>query len=181
MATMCAQCKKVRFESRVADVPAEVKGKAVVVRMKALVCPDCGYKTIAGSDMPEYMRLAADAYRSQNGLLTSDEIRRRRESMGMSQERFAAYLGVGVASVKRWELGQVQDRAMDRLIRLVTDLVEAERNVKTVLALGKATDMCYQTVNTFRDINNRSVWRDQNDSDESGSIGAYEQGNIPVC
>ncbi len=65
--------------------------------------------------MPEYMRKVADAYRRDRKLCTSDEIRSIRGKL--TQQRFADALHVGVASVKRWELGLVQDRGNDRLIR----------------------------------------------------------------
>jgi hypothetical protein len=57
----------------------------------------------------------ADAYRQDNELLTSDQIRSIRGSL--SQISFAQQLGVGPASVKRWELGLVQDKSNDNLIR----------------------------------------------------------------
>jgi putative zinc finger/helix-turn-helix YgiT family protein len=115
------------------DVPGEVKGESVLVpNVKVLVCPSCEYWTIQGNQMQEYMRGAADAYRKSHEFLTSDEIRVRRERLDYSQQEFAGYLGVGVASIKRWELGQVQDRAMDKLIRVSTDLQEAFNNYKHV-------------------------------------------------
>jgi hypothetical protein len=43
---------------------------------------------------------------------------------------FSDYLGVGNASVQRWEAGQVQDKAMDGLIRLKTDPEAARRNLR---------------------------------------------------
>lgn len=116
-----------------ADMPATVKDESVLVtQFPALVCEKCGYETIRGSDMPEYMRAAADVYRRRYGLLTSDEIRLRRGCLGYSQEEFAAYLEVGPASIKRWEMGQVQDRAMDKLIRVCTDLNDAYTNYERV-------------------------------------------------
>jgi transcriptional regulator with XRE-family HTH domain len=63
------------------------------------------------------------------------EFRRRRQAIHMSQSAFADYFGVGPASIKRWELGQVQDRAMDHLIRLKTDAGEAASNYRAVRAL----------------------------------------------
>ena len=65
--------------------------------------------------MPEYMRKVADAYRRDHGLYTSEEIKDIRGKL--TQQRFADALGVGVASVKRWELGLVQDKGNDKLIR----------------------------------------------------------------
>src|ERR1022692_3351779 len=47
-------------------------------------------------------------------------------------------LGVGSSSVKRWELGWIQDKAMNDLILLRTDPRAAEANLAEVLArLGK--------------------------------------------
>ena len=72
--------------------------------------------------MPEYGRLLADKYRAAHGLLTSEEIRERRERMGLSQQNFADYLKRGVASVKRWEMGKIQDPANDVHIREMTEV-----------------------------------------------------------
>ena len=98
---------------------AEVKGEAVPVLFDGWRCP-CGYETVDGADMPSFMREAADVYRRNHDLLTSLELREARQARGMNQNEFADFLGVGSASVKRWEMGQVQDRAMDNLIRPVS-------------------------------------------------------------
>ena len=116
----CPQCGKTNVRKRKARLSAEVKGERVEFSMKAFVCGACGFTLIDGKDMPEYMRLAADAYRARHGLLTSEEIRTRRKALGMSQAKFAEHLGVGVASVKRWEMGKIQDRSSDRLIRALS-------------------------------------------------------------
>ena len=46
----------------------------------------------------------------------------------MSQVQFAEFIGIGVATLKRWELGQIQECAMDELVRLKTDPELALRN-----------------------------------------------------
>jgi len=51
----------------------------------------------------------------------------------MNQEEFAQYLSVGLASVKRWELGKPQDKSNDELIRIKCDLLRAEQNLAEVL------------------------------------------------
>jgi putative zinc finger/helix-turn-helix YgiT family protein len=138
MKLKCIKCKATEMEQREADLPAEVKGDTVLVRMPALVCPGCGHATIHGSQMAEFMRLSADVYRRRNGLLTSDQIRTLRRNLRMSQDQFASHLGVGVASIKRWELGQIQDQAMDRLVRLMADPQAAKDNYRSVAALTTA-------------------------------------------
>jgi hypothetical protein len=71
--------------------------------------------------MPEFGRLLADEYRAAHGLLTSDQLKERRLNRGLSQQGFADFLKRGVASVKRWELGKIQDPDNDRHIREMTD------------------------------------------------------------
>lgn len=106
--------KKCRFDS-------ELKGERVKVIMGGLRCDQCGWQTVLGTRMGEFGQRVADAYRRKHRLLTSDEIRTRRVALGMSQARFAKWLGVAASTVKRWELGLVQDPAMDGLIRLKSD------------------------------------------------------------
>ena len=114
----CPNCHKANLVRRRTRIPGRVKGESVEVVMTGLVCPRCGYVTVDGKDMAEYMGRVADAYRSRHGLLTGEQIRDRRKSLGMSQAKFAEHLGVGLASIKRWETGRIQDRSSDRLIRL---------------------------------------------------------------
>jgi DNA-binding transcriptional regulator YiaG len=52
--------------------------------------------------------------------MTSDEIRRLRETLGLTQEEFAKKVGAGRATVARWESGQskptgLYSRALERL------------------------------------------------------------------
>jgi putative zinc finger/helix-turn-helix YgiT family protein len=132
----CIDCSSHELENRLAHIPIKVKGENFTVEMKALVCPGCGYTTIDGASMAEYMRRGADVYRERHGRLTSSEIQtRRRGLLKMNQLEFAKYLRVGPVSIKRWELGQVQDEAMDELIRLKTDALTAYQNYLEVTRL----------------------------------------------
>ena len=110
----CFVCGEGALIDRLAEVEGAVKGEKFKVRTNALVCDKCGHISMEGSDTSEFMRRLADAYRRAHNLLTSEEIKRIRG--GMSQQRFAKALGVGVASVKRWELGLVQEERNNALI-----------------------------------------------------------------
>ena len=117
MTALCINCELADLRPRRVQLPGSMRGKEYTVEMQGLQCPNCGYKTIEGKAMPEFGRLLADRWRAENNMLTSGEIRARRKALGMSQEEFAAFLGVGVASIKRWELGKIQERIYDELIR----------------------------------------------------------------
>lgn len=53
--------------------------------------------------------------------LFSTQPLQRRTSRGMSQQSFADFVGVSIASIKRWELGFVQEPIYDKLIRQKCD------------------------------------------------------------
>jgi putative zinc finger/helix-turn-helix YgiT family protein len=103
------------------------------VTVPGLVCDSCGYKTIDNRQSGAFTKAVSDAYKTAHGLLTGSELRERRADwLKMSQQAFADYLGVGLASIKRWESGQIQDRAMDELIRLKTDPEAARSNLRAL-------------------------------------------------
>lgn len=131
----CFDCGKGMLKRRDAVVSGVIKGEELSVVTPALVCEKCGQIAMEGADVPEHLRRLADAYRRGHHLLTSDEIRAQRKALKMSQRAFANYLGVGEASIKRWELGAIQDEVFDRYIRLKTDPKEASANARTVTHL----------------------------------------------
>jgi hypothetical protein len=53
----------------------------------------------------------------------------------MSQVEFANHTKASLPSIKRWELGAIQDEAMDELIRLKTDAGAAGKNLEKVARL----------------------------------------------
>jgi putative zinc finger/helix-turn-helix YgiT family protein len=117
----CPNCEASDLHVARVKLAGTVRGEEFSVETSGLRCPNCGFETIEGEDMPEYGRLLADAYRRTHGLLTSDEIRALRKARGMSQAQFAEWLGVGEASIKRWEMGKIQDpRNNDRIVEMTS-------------------------------------------------------------
>jgi putative zinc finger/helix-turn-helix YgiT family protein len=132
----CFQCEKGTMVSRMADVAGAVRGEKLVVRCEAMVCGRCGFQVLSEGQSDKYNLAITDAYKRKHGLLTSQALRALRKSLGMSQGAFADFVGVGVASLKRWETGLVQDAALDSLVRVRTNLAEARRNVARIEELG---------------------------------------------
>lgn len=62
-----------------------------------------------------------DAYRRKMGLLTSEEIKKIRDTYKMSQKDFSEILDWGGATITRYENYQVQDRAHDDVLRKIND------------------------------------------------------------
>ncbi len=128
----CIHCRRAEIESNFTEIEGEVHGESYAIECQALVCPRCGYKTIGAAQTQEFMRLLADAYRIGHGLLTSVEIKSMRSALGWSQMELAERTGAGIASIKRWELGKIQDQAMDKLLRLFLDPNHAKQHAKAM-------------------------------------------------
>ncbi len=95
----------------------EYRGETLAVHTPVMRCAHCGWETL-GPGQVDALRIAtADAYRRKYGLLTSGEIKAARQACGLSQRAFADALGVGRASVPRWESWQVQEPVYDEAIR----------------------------------------------------------------
>jgi putative zinc finger/helix-turn-helix YgiT family protein len=117
MTILCINCAKDNLERTSVRLSGEIRKYPYTVELEGLKCPNCGYSTVDSKSAVELGRLAADEYRRAHGLLTSNEILALRHFYGDNQEQFAKRLGVGVASIKRWELGKIQDKHYDDLIR----------------------------------------------------------------
>ncbi len=114
---LCLKCKNEQFAEKCVDVPQTFRGEDFTVKAPAMVCNECGWFTMNDAQADNLCVLTADEYRRRHGLLTSAEIVAYRKACNMSQAKFAAFLAVGVASVKRWEGGTVQEPVYDDLIR----------------------------------------------------------------
>jgi putative zinc finger/helix-turn-helix YgiT family protein len=126
----CLNCNnQVMIESNL-RFEQELKGVIVEFVAPANKCPKCGMVVSTPEQKRTGMIRMADAYREKCKLLTSSEIREFRRKLGdMGQEKFAEFLGVGVASLKRWETYSIQDPSSDELIRLKCDSGYAAANL----------------------------------------------------
>lgn len=133
MSVKCLSCESSRFESRDIALPVELRGESFLIDTAGFVCLSCGEVLMDEGMMSRLQLKAADAYRKAKGLLTSEEITRFRKRLSLSQEEFADYLSVGIASIKRWEKSGIQEKGQDELIRLKCDSDYAKINSQKVL------------------------------------------------
>lgn len=116
----CGKCGQKAM--RLATVPyattVEHDGRAYRIEIPALTVPQCGHCQAISIDDEADQQISA-AFRREARLLTPEEIRHGREQLGLTQKQFANLLGVGEATVSRWETGaQIQQRALDRFLRV---------------------------------------------------------------
>jgi putative zinc finger/helix-turn-helix YgiT family protein len=104
---------------RLKTVPKELlfRGKRLKFRPQHYVCPICGIEADDLGLAAENQKALSDAYRATARLLTGGQIVEHRKKLGWTQEDLASAANVGIASIKRWETGQIQTRAMDDVLR----------------------------------------------------------------
>jgi putative zinc finger/helix-turn-helix YgiT family protein len=93
------------------------RGKRLRFRPKHYVCPVCGIEADDLGLATANQKALSDAYRAGVRLLTGEQIIEGRKKLGWTQEDLARAANVGIASIKRWETGQIQTKAMDDVLR----------------------------------------------------------------
>jgi len=100
------------------DKSVNFRGMDIAFQTEHNVCPVCGIEAGTTNQTAATQRAISDAYRQKVNLLTGKEIREGRKKLKLSQEALAKQMNVGIASIKRWEGGLIQTKAMDRALRL---------------------------------------------------------------
>lgn len=100
-----------------------IKGESVEYKEKFYRCTK--YKeenTFQTSELwNEGLIRSLDAYRKNNNLLTSKEIKEIRKKYGITQLEFARLLNLGDITITRYETKQIQDISIDNMIKEVND------------------------------------------------------------
>lgn len=116
----CGACRERAVQRATIEytTPVEHDGRKYIVTIPDLVvarCKRCGEIIL---DDHANQRIS-ESFRLQAGLLTPLEIRENRERLRLTQRELASALGIAEATLSRWETGgQIQQRALDRLMRL---------------------------------------------------------------
>ena len=96
----CLRCDNQEFVVKLdAVIEQEFRGELLKVQTPALACAKCGLLTVDAERTEELRRRTADAYRRKHGLLTSDAFKALRQLLDMNQREFAAFVGVGEATM----------------------------------------------------------------------------------
>jgi putative zinc finger/helix-turn-helix YgiT family protein len=108
---------RMELKSMVRKLP--FRGKRVKFRARHYVCPVCGIEADDLDLGAANQKALSDAYRRTVKQLTGEQIIEGRKKLNWTQEDLARAANVGIASVKRWETGQIQTRAMDDILRRI--------------------------------------------------------------
>lgn len=117
----CPLCEDERVGTRaVARESYRVRGEDIGIDVPRVTCAECGEADVDPEFGDVTLHLYAE-YRRRHDLLTPDQIRGIRGKYDLSQRAFAALIGIGTASIARYETGSMQDEAHDALLRACDD------------------------------------------------------------
>ena len=115
----CPTCREKSVQPAVVDYRASLQHDGIpcdiqIAQLSVPRCERCGALVMIDSAC----KAVSDALRDAAGVLKPETIQQNREAVGLSPEELAELMGVGAATLERWESGgQIQSRCQDRLLR----------------------------------------------------------------
>ncbi len=95
-----------------------VRGEIISVETEYYQCQECGEEFENSKSAIDPYEIAYREYRARKGLLEPEAIRNFRIKHGLTQKEFSGLLGIGIATLNRYENGALQSEAHDRVIKL---------------------------------------------------------------
>ncbi len=118
----CPFCDK-EHELRLVESETEciVKGETVRYVETTILCEEFGESFETGELLDKNLLSAKDAYRKNNGLLTSEEIANIRNNFKLSQADLSLILGWGEVTITRYETKEIQNENYDKILRSISE------------------------------------------------------------
>lgn len=119
----CPSCGSTALEFSKEDYTLEYKGSTLVVEeLEYYQCNECEESFYTRPSERKMDKAFSDLKRQVENLLTSDELKELRGTLGLTQEQLSILLGMAPKTLARYENGSViQSRATDLLLRLIRD------------------------------------------------------------
>jgi putative zinc finger/helix-turn-helix YgiT family protein len=131
MRGICPNCEKeteLDFVNRYEDIV--VRGETISVQVEYNKCVDCGSEFEDPQSTYDALEVANRQYREQHNMVQPGMIKQFRERFGLTQHELSDLLGLGGATLSRYENGALQDEAHNTIISLamqpenLLDLIE---------------------------------------------------------
>lgn len=119
MNAFCPNCEKEtkqEFVDKVEEI--DIRGEMIPIHMEYYHCEECGEDFEIPRPDYDPLDAAYREYRIRKGMAQPEEIKKFRKELGLTQKELSELLGIGIATVNRYENGALQSEAHDQAIRL---------------------------------------------------------------
>lgn len=121
MELSCPICNSDKLELVKRKQQLSVRNEPIIVDMEYYKCLECGEEFLVPDLENDPLEMAYSLYRTKHGMLQPEEIRDFRHKYRLTQSELANLLGLGGATISRYETGRLQDETHDTLLCLVMD------------------------------------------------------------
>ena len=98
-----------------------VRGELIPVQVEFYRCQVCAEEFENSQSAIDPYAAAYREYRARKGMLQPEEIREFRTKHGLTQKEFSKLLGIGIATLNRYENGALQREAHNRIMELAME------------------------------------------------------------
>jgi len=152
MNTFCPICEQETEINKIIESDEiDIRGEIISVEKEYFHCQKCDEKFENLHPEMDYMDFAYREYRRRKAWLQPEDIKVFRDSLGLTQQQFSDILGIGVATLNRYENGSLQSEAHEQLIRFFVDdpslilgVLNRKPNLLTKSEQEKLTDYLHQ-------------------------------------
>lgn len=113
---LCGQDAKIQRISVTENM--EIRGEIIPVERTIYHCENCGEEFEIHTDDYDPFDSAYREYRYRKGWVQPEEIKEFREKFGLTQQQMSDLLGIGIASLNRYENGALQTESNNLIIKL---------------------------------------------------------------
>ena len=114
----CPNCEKETEQQLIEkDENINIRGEIVPIRMEYHHCEECNMDFEIPRPDYDPLDMAFQEYRRRKGMVQPEEIRRFRKELGLTQKELSEILGIGIATLNRYENGALQSESHDQMIR----------------------------------------------------------------
>jgi putative zinc finger/helix-turn-helix YgiT family protein len=107
----------VEYELILKKFTFKVKGESTEVLSHQPICRYCGNEIDSEYFKTQAMKMAKKKYSEEHSLVVGEDIKRIRKKYGVNQDIMARILGIGKATLARYEMGDVVSRIVSDAIR----------------------------------------------------------------
>lgn len=119
---LCSNCEnETDFEIVTKEEVIPVKKEPIKLDVQYIRCNKCGDEFFDPKQNNDPFISAYRLYREKKALLQPEEIKAWRKKYKLTQKETANLLGMGLATISRYENGSLQEESHDKLIRLAMD------------------------------------------------------------
>lgn len=119
MNAFCPNCEKETPQvliDRVEEI--NIRGEMMPIHMEYYQCEECGEDFEIPRPGYDPVDAAYREYRKIKGMIQPEEIKKFRKDLGLTQKEFSEIIGIGIATLNRYENGALQSEAHDQAIQL---------------------------------------------------------------